>query len=274
MSNIKWDFTDKVVVITGAATGLGKGTALAFAKAGAAVCVCDFNEEEGKKTVEECKALGAKAQFYHVDVRSDEMINAAKDAILEEFGTVDILFSNAGVSSKVLGPPLNDIPDSDWESTFEINTLGMIRVSRAFIPIMKEKKSGKIIFTSSIAMNLPMPATMPYGTSKIATSHFAQGLAQEMGPYNVNVNVVCPGYIYTNIYADGTAMKFKEKYGGPLAQFETGEQIIWALASQSSLGRPQTPEDIANAVMFLASDEAKEITGQILNVDSGIVYRY
>lgn len=274
MSNISWDFKGKVVVITGASTGIGKGTALAFAKAGADVCVCDFNDVEGAKTVEECKALGAKAAFYKVDVRSDEMIIAAKDAILEEFGTVDILFSNAGVSSKVMGPPLDSIPDSDWETTFEINTLGMIRVSRVFIPIMKEKRSGKIIFTSSIAMNQPMPATMPYGMSKIATSHFAQGLAQEMGPYNVNVNVICPGYVYTNIYADGTALKFKEKFGGPLAQFETGEQIIYALASQSALGRPQAPEDIANAVMFLASDEAKEITGQIVNVDSGIIFRF
>ena len=274
MSNILWNYEGKVVVITGAATGIGKGTALAFARAGADVCVCDFNEEDGKKTVEECSALGTHAAFYKVDVRNDEMILTAKEAILEEFGTVDILFSNAGISSKVMGPPLDAIPDSDWENTFEINTHGMIRVSRAFIPIMKEKRSGKIIFTSSIAMNQPMPATMPYGMSKIATSHFAQGLAQEMGPFNVNVNVICPGYVYTNIYADGTALKFKEKFGGALAQFETGEQIIRALASQSALKRPQTPQDIANAVLFLASDEASEITGQILNVDSGIIFRF
>lgn len=274
MSNIFWDFKDKVVVISGAATGIGRGTALAFAKAGAAVCVLDFNEADGGETVEECKSLGAKAAFYKVDVRNDEMILAAKDAIVKEFGTVDILFSNAGISSKVMGPPLDAIPDSDWENTFEINTHGMIRLCRAFIPIMKENHSGKIILTSSIAMNQPMPATMPYGMSKIATSHFAQGLAQEMGPYNVNVNVVCPGYVYTNIYADGTAMKFRDKIGGPMLQLQDGESVIRALASQSALKRPQTPEDIANVVMFLSSDEASEITGQIVNVDSGIIYRF
>ena len=274
MSNICWDFKGKTAVITGAATGIGKGTALAFAKAGASVCVCDYNEEAGSLTVRECQDLGAHAAFYKVDVRSDEMILAAKEASLEEFGTVDILFSNAGISSKVMGPPLNDIPDSDWENTFEINTHGMIRVSRAFIPIMKEKRSGKIIFTSSIAMNQPMPATMPYGMSKIATAHFAQGLAQEMGPYNVNVNVICPGYVYTNIYADGTAMKLRDLIGGPMLQLQDGESVIRALASQSALRRPQTPEDIANAVMFLASDEASEITGQIIIVYSGIIYRF
>jgi len=274
MSNISWDFKDKVVVITGAATGIGKATALAFAKAGACVCVCDNNDEAGPQTAHECRELGAHAAFYKVDVRNDEMILAAKNAILEEFGTIDILFSNAGISSKVMGPPLDAIPDSDWENTFEINTHGMIRVSRAIIPVMKDKRSGKIIFTSSIAMNQPMPATMPYGMSKIATAHFAQGLAQEMGPYNVNVNVICPSYVYTNIYADGTAMKLRDLIGGSMLQFQDGESVIRALASQAALKRPQTPEDVANAVMFLASDEASEITGQIINIDSGIIFRF
>ena len=274
MGNITWDFKDKVVVITGAATGIGRGTAFAFAKAGAKLALCDFNVEEVTNTTNKCIELGAKAFAYRMDVTKVEEIKAAREKIVADFGTIDILFSNAGISSKVMGPPFEEIPDWDWENTFAANTFGMVRVCREFTPIMKEKKEGKIILTSSIAAFNATPRTMPYSASKIGCISFGQSLAVEMGAYNVNVNILCPGFVYTNIYSDGTAIRFRDAIGGPLAQFEKGEDVMNALSAASApLKRSQTVEDMANAIMFLSSEEAKEITGQVLNVDSGYTRR-
>lgn len=275
MGNITWNFKGKVVVITGSATGIGRGTALQFAKAGADLALCDFNFEEVSRTAEKCQALtSGKVKAYKMNVTNVDEIAAAKEAILKDFGTVDILFSNAGIASKVMGPPLENIPDSDWESTFAVNTLGMVKVCRAFAPVFREKKAGKVILTSSIASWTSTPRTMPYSASKIATVSFAQAFSIEMGAYNVNVNTICPGFVYTNIYSDGTALKYREAIGGPLKQFNDNESVMNYMASAgSSLHRPQTVDDMAYTVMFLSSDEASEITGSVINVDSGFVKR-
>jgi len=256
MSNITWNFEGTVVVITGSATGIGRGTALEFAKAGASVALCDYNYEEVCKTAEKCQAVakGGKIKAYKMDVTNNEEIKAAKEAILADFGTVDVLFSNAGISSKVMGPPIENSPDSDWTSTFEVNTLGMVKVCREFAHIFKEKNAGKVILTSSIAAYTSTPRTAPYSASKLAAINFAQAFSIEMGPYNTNVNVIMPGFVYTNIYSDGTALKYRESIGGPLKQFNDNESVMNFMASMgSALHRPQTVEDMAYAVMFLSS---------------------
>lgn len=269
--NVKFDFTGKVFVITGAATGLGRETALQFAKAGANVAVLDFDDVKGQQTSNDIKELGAKSIFCKVDVRDIAQIEAAREAIISEFGTVDILHSNAGVAPiENLGPPLENLPDSDWEKIFGINVFGMVKVTRTFLNIFKEKKEGKIILTASIAAYLPGPIMPNYGASKAACVHFTQSLAGEMGPYNVNVNAVCPGYIYTPIYSKGLASNV-----GKLRKIdgEDGEEIMNKMASASALKRAQQAIDIANGVMFLASEGAREITGQALIIDSGRIMR-
>ena len=276
MSNIKFDFKGKNVVITGAATGLGRATALEFAKAGANVAVCDFNEEKASETVKMAADFGIKAKFYPVDVRSIEQIEAARDAILKDFGTVDFLINNAGVGpkgSENMGPPLEKVSDEDWERLFSINTFGMIKMARAFLPTFREKKAGKIVNIASISAFLPGPMMPHYSASKSATINFTHSLSVEMGPYNVNVNCVNPGFIYTNIYSDGGALDVKAARKGQYDDCDTGEEVMNKMASQSAMRRPQKAEDIANAIMFLCSDEAREITGQLFNVDSGIVRR-
>ncbi len=240
MGTVQFDYQNEVVVITDAATGIGRGTALAFAKAGASIAVCDFNREKGEETVKLCTELGAKAAFYQMDVTNEDQIHEAKDRILNDFGTVDVLFSNAGIAQNtVSGPTMLSL--SEWEKVFAVNVLGTVRVCSA---------------------------------SKIASANYAQSLSLELGEYNVNVNVVNPGYVYTPIYSEGGAMKLREAAKDTLDRFETGEQVIGAIAdASSSLHRMQTPEDIANLVMFLSSDAAKEITGQVINIDSGIILR-
>ena len=275
MGSVAYNYKGDAVVITGAGSGIGKGTALQFAKAGASIAICDVNLEAAEKTADECRALtSGKVIAVKMDVTNDEEISAAKDAILKEMGTVDILFSNAGVSSKVMGPPLESIPNSDWELVLQVNTLGMVKVCRTFAPIFKEKRAGKIVMTSSIAAYTSTPRSMQYSVSKLATIGFAHAFSIEMGEYNVNVNTICPGFVYTNIYADGTGMKFRNAIGGPLLKFNDNESVMNAMAAAgSSLRRAQKVEDMAYAVLFLCSDQASEITGQVLNVDSGYVNR-
>jgi len=275
MGNIGWNFRGKTVVITGASGGIGRETALRFARAGASLAICDLDPAGGLETAQQCLQAGAAhASFYHMDVGCDASVVKAGENILNDFGCVDILFSNAGIFPRYMGPPLNSIPDLEWERVFSINTLGMVRVCRTFAPAMKERRQGKIVLTSSISMNMPNPATMPYSASKIATANFAQAFSLEMGPYNVNVNVVCPGYVFTGIYANGTGMRFKERRSNAFSDCSDDRSVMNKMASTSALGRPQGAEDIANAVMFLCSDEASEITGQIINVDSGMIRRY
>jgi len=276
MGNITWNFEGKVVVITGSATGIGRGTALEFAKAGANVMLFDFNYDEVCKTAEKCRAVakGGKINAYKVDVTNVEQIRAARDAVLEEFGRVDILFSNAGLGGKNMGPPLEKVPYEDWELDFSVNTLGMVKVCTEFAQIFRNQNAGKVVLTSSVAAYTLSTRTTPYTASKIACVAFGKTYAIEMGEFNTNVNILMPGFVYTNIYSDGTGMRYREAIGGGLLQFDNDEDVMNAMArSGSSMQRAQTVEDMAYMVMFLCSDEAKEITGQAIAVDSGYLKR-
>lgn len=274
MGSICYNFEHDVVVITGAATGIGRGTALAFAKAGANVAICDFNEEKGLETARLCREAGpGMVNFYKVDVTGDEDFSAARDAIVRDFGTVDILFSNAGIAQNNLGAP-STLDLAEWSRLFQVNVFGMIRACQTFAPIMKEKKAGKIVLTASIAAYMPSDILPAYSSSKAACINYAQSLSLELGAYNVNVNVLNPGYVYTPIYSEGGAMKIRDANAAKLGQFKTGEEVLNAIAMvNSSMHRAQTVEDMANTVLFLCSQEAKELTGQVLNVDSGVIRR-
>lgn len=274
MGSICYNFAHDVVVITGAATGIGRGTAVAFAKAGANVAVCDFNEEKGRETARLCREAGAEiANFYRVDVTRAEDFSAARDAILRDFGTVDILFSNAGIAQNELGSP-TALDMAEWNKLFSVNVFGMIRACQTFAPIMMEKKAGKIVLTASIAAYMPSDILPAYSSSKAACINYAQSLSLELGAYNINVNVLNPGYVYTPIYSEGGAMKIRDANAAKLGHFQTGEEVLNAIAMvNSSMHRAQTVEDMANTVLFLCSQQAKELTGQVLNVDSGVIRR-
>ena len=274
MGKAKFDFTGEVAVVTGSATGIGRTTAESFAKAGAKVAICDINEEEAKATVELCKAAGGEAKFYPLNVTAEaDEIAKVRDEILSDFGRIDILHSNAGIAQTKLGPPYENIPFEEWSRVFGVNLFGSVKVCQEFAKPMRAQKSGKIVLTASIAAYMPGPVLPVYSASKQATINYAQSLAEELGNYNINVNVLNPGFVYTPIYSTGGAMKIREKIPA-LQACPDGESVITAMsASQSALKRAQTSEDMANAVMFLCSEESKEITGQALNVDSGNIMR-
>jgi Dehydrogenases with different specificities (related to short-chain alcohol dehydrogenases) len=273
MGNMKFDFAGETAVITGAATGIGRCSAVSFAKAGANVAVCDFNEEKASETVSLCKNEGVQAKFYKMDVTADAAaICAVRDEILQDFREIDILHSNAGIAQKKAGPPMTEIPDSEWEHVFDVNVFGNVKVCREFAEAMKPQNKGKIVITASISAYQPTPFLPVYHMSKVSVLNLMMSLSVELGNYNINVNAVNPGFVYTPIYSEGGALELGKKIPG-LQDIKDGETVINAMASQSSLHRAQTPEDIANAVMFLCSDAAREITGQALNVDSGIIRR-
>ena len=274
MQNVKFDFSGKVVVITGAAAGLGRAMALEFSKAGASVAVCDIKEDLASETVKLCQEAGAKAKFYKLNITDVDMVEATKNEIVKDFGTVDILVNNAGVTTAPgkMGPPMKNIDIPEWKRLVDINLIGTVTVTKAFVDIFKEKKSGKIVNISSQAAYAPAAAMPHYNASKLAIISYTQSCSVELGKSNVNVNAVCPGFIFTPMYV-GAGNELIKNIPALFGDCKTEEEVVARLAAGTSLGRPQMPEDIAYSVLFLASDAAKEITGNALIVDSGGIRR-
>lgn len=265
--NIKFDFFGKIALVTGAATGLGRQTALQFAKAGATVIVADFNPELGKKTVEDCKALGAKSIFCEVNVGDENTVRAMAKKVIDEFGYIDILVSNAGIGPKDFGNPFTQISPNDIRNQYNVNTVGFANMIQAFYETFTSRKQGKVVCTSSIAAFLPTTLHPHYGASKVALLAFMKSMALELGPYNINVNAIAPGFVYTPIYHEATI--FKGIFPGRFDDCETSEEVVLKMAKQSSMRRWQSEADMANAIMILCSDECENVTGQCLTVDSG-----
>ena len=259
--------------MTGAAQGIGRGSALAFARAGATVAICDLNAEKGEAVAQECRDLGVQAKFYKLDVTNTENVRAVRDEILKDFGKISCLHSNAGISQDVFGPPLTDVPDETWEKTYAVNVFGAVKVCREFSVPMKEARYGKIVITASVAAYSQSFVMSAYSSSKLAALSVMVTLAKELGSYNINVNAVNPGFVYTPMYANEEGSKQLKSKAPALQKFGDPHEVMAALAANSALKREQTPEDLANGVLFLCSDSSKEITGQVLQVDSGHICR-
>ena len=272
--NVTYSFPGKVAVVTGAAAGLGRAMAVEFARAGADVVVCDLKVELASETVELCKKFGVKSKFYKMDISDEEMVNSTKDQILKDFGTVDILVNNAGVTTAPgkMGPPMKNIDIDEWRRLVYINLIGTVTVTKAFADTFKEKKEGKIVNISSQAAFAPAAAMPHYNASKRAIISYTQSCSVELGKFNVNVNAVCPGFIFTSMYV-GPGNELIKNIPAIFGDCKTEEDVVARLAAGTSLGRPQSPEDIAYCVLFLASDAAKEITGNAVIVDSGGIRR-
>jgi len=190
-------FDDAVVVITGGASGIGRGIALEAARRGARVAIADVNDERLASTLEELTALGADAIAVHCDVTSDDQVNALRDQVIARYGHVDLLCNNAGVA--VLGPA-ELVEMDDWEWILQVNVLGIVRGVRAFVPAMLERGSGHVLNTASVAgiWAYTWDAT-PYITSKFAAYGMSEALARRLHPRGVGVSVLCPGLVTTNL---------------------------------------------------------------------------
>ena len=260
----------KVAIVTGAARGLGKSVTLALAREGADVALADLAAEM-TNVVGEIESLGRRGVALKCDVSKWDDVQNVVTKTNEVFGRIDILVNNAGVSHVAL---IEEISQEDFDRLMNINAKGAFLFCKAVIPHMKQQRYGKIVNVASAAGLVGIGALTSYSMSKFAVVGLVQALAKEVGEYNINVNAICPGIVFTDMWVY-TAQQPGVKYFFPGKKKPdlTPEKIVDEIAKQTmALGRPQTVEDIANAVVFLCSEEAKNITGQSLSVDGGYIY--
>ncbi|HOK35148.1 MAG TPA: glucose 1-dehydrogenase [Candidatus Pacearchaeota archaeon] len=241
---------DKIAIVTGARRGIGRAIALKLAKEGAKVVVTDISEEDCKKVVEEIQNLGSEGLALVLDVTNEENIKNVVATAKKTFGKIDILVNNAGI---FIQEELDKMETSRIEKELAVNLKGAILCSKNVIPEMKAQNYGKIVNIASIAGFVGFEISSVYCATKGALIAMTKELAMELGKYKINVNAVAPGVIATDMTKD------------MLEDEKTKE----ALLSKIPYGRVGEPEDIANAVAFLASDEAEYITGHTLVVDGG-----
>lgn len=247
-------FQNKVVLITGATSGIGKVSALAFAKAGAKVVVSGRREAEGQAVVSEIKAAGGEASFVKADVAVEADVEALVAKTVATYGRLDIAFNNAGVE---LGGAVVDAKEADYRRVFDINVWGVITSMKHEIPVMLKQGAGVIINTSSVAGHVGMAGASIYVASKHAVEGLTKAAALEYAKQGIRVNAVAPAAIETDMMNRFTG-------GG-------NEEALSYLRSLHPIGRMGRSEEIANPVLFLASDAASFITGTSLKVDGGLL---
>lgn len=245
----------ETVLITGAGIGIGRAASLAFAKAGYHVVVTDVLEAEGKACVAEITAAGGSAEFHKLDVRSTAASDALVARIEAERGGIDVIVANAGIAHKV---PLPALTDEKWDHTFDIDLKGIFRVIRPALPGMKARKKGAIVALSSImGVAYGWDEHVHYSAAKAGVVGLVRGLAVELAREGIRVNGVAPGYIRT------AQLLSKENSLGPEGAEKAGEFI--------PMGRIGEPDDIADVILFLASNGARYMTGQVVVVDGGLL---
>ena len=247
----------KVAIVTGGAAGIGKGITSCLAREGAAVVIGDVNLEAAEKTA---RAIGDHVEGMKLDVANRRMVESMVEAVIKKHGKIDILVNNAGISRPM---KFIDIEPDEWDQKFNINVKGVYLMTRAVLPHMIERRYGKIISIASFVGKEGIPEFSHYCATKAAVLNLTVSLAKEYAGYNLNINAVNPGVVRTALWNEDLLPKMGKEQGiSPDEAFEK-------FCSSIPLGRPQTPEDIGNMVAFLASDLARNMTGQAINITSG-----
>lgn len=242
--------TDKVAVITGGANGIGAVAATLFGEQGASVAIADFDEHAGEAKAKELHAEGVDAAFFKVDVSDHDNVKELAKRVLEHFGKVDVLINNAGITKDAM---LLKLEVTDFQKVIDINLTGVFNCTQAFIPSMLAQGKGKIINTSSIAGTGGNIGQTNYAAAKAGLIGMTRTWAKEFGRSGINVNAVAPGFIETDMIDT------------------IPEKIIAQVKMMTSSPRLGTPMDVANAYLFLASDESDFVNGTVLEVDGGML---
>ena len=252
----------KTAIVTGGGSNIGRAIALAFAREKSNVMIADIDEAQGQKVAKEAVALGGKALAIKTDVTSYDSVTAMVKRTIEEFGKLDVLVNNVGWTLDRL---FVEKPRSEWEKEVSINFWGVVNCTRAVLDHMIGRKYGKIISIGSDAGRMGEYREAVYAACKGGVIAMSKSLARELGRYGININVVCPGVtVPENPEHAGELSMWK----GPMAQVFTTE-VQEKAAKAYPLRRLGKPEDIANVVVFLASDAASFITGQTISVSGG-----
>ncbi len=251
---------DKVAIVTGAARGIGSAIVEGLFREGVKVIAADINYESACETARHVGGNSGRLLPIRTDVTKEADARELVKAALEKYGRVDILVNNAGVAKDIL---FVDVEEKDWDLVQNVNIKGVYLVTRAVVPHMMTAKYGKVVNISSRSGKDGQIGLSHYAASKFAVIGLTQSLAKELGAYNINVNAVCPGILRTSMW-DVLLDSRCQREGRPR------EEIFKSWVERIPLGRPQEPQDIANAVLFLASDISRNVTGEAFNVNGGI----
>lgn len=247
---------NKTAIVTGGSVGLGKATAILFAKEGAKVAVTDIKEKEGMEVVDEIRKNGGTAAYWHLDTSNEEEVDKVFSDINHTFGNINVLVNNAGISG--INKPTDEITSEEWDKVMNINVKGVFFCTKHAIPYMKETGRGSIINLSSIYGLVSAPDVPPYHASKGAVRLMSKTDALLYAPFNIRVNSVHPGFIWTPMVENHL-----KSIGGNLEEAKKGA------ASLHPLNRMGDADDIAYGNLYLASDESKFVTGSELVIDGG-----
>lgn len=259
----------RTALVTGGGGSIGRGITLCLAEEGAAVAVADIDLDRARMVAEEASKLGPRCFPLQVDVSVPEQIEEMTARVLKEFGRLDILVNNAGAGSRPGRQTGEPETVEDWDYVYKVNLRAYYLTYKAISPQMTERRYGKIINVASIAGRQGGGPwfLIPYRATKAAVINLSQSMAAQMAPYSVNVNAVCPGIVWSSMW-EQLAAEIRHEMPG-LENLDLKQVFDFAVAGTIAMQREQTPEDIGRAVAFLASDDAKNITGQALNVDGG-----
>ncbi len=244
------DFKGKVVLVTGSGRGIGKVIALSFAKLGAKLALCDVNEETLKETVSEIESIGSEAVYSLANVVSGKEVEEMVDKVIDKWGQVDVLINNAGITRDGL---LLRMKEEDWDAVLSVNLKGTFNVTKSALKYMMKKRSGRIVNIASVIGVMGNAGQANYAASKGGVIAFTKSVAKESASRGITANAIAPGFIKTKM-TEVLSDDVKEKL----------TQLI-------PLKRLGEPRDVANACVFLASDMASYITGQVILVDGGMI---
>lgn len=254
-------FSGQAVVITGAATGIGAATAQRFASEGADVACLDINTVDNEATAHAVLAAGGDGLALRCDVRSRGDQEAAIAAAMDRWGRIDVLVACAGI---YVGGPLPDVPPQRWADIVAVNLTGVMTSNSLVAPIMVGQRSGSIVNIASMAAKTSWPNSAEYSATKSGVIGITRSAAMELGPHGVTVNAVCPGNTMTAM-VEQVAVEIGESVG------MTGPQWLAMRAEDTALKRLAQPEEIAGVIAFLASADARYLTGQAIEVDGGLI---
>jgi len=258
----------KVAIVTGGGSGIGRGIALAMAREGADVAIPDIQVLNAEKVADEVRALGRRVLAMKTDVTSSADVKMMVDRTREVLGKIDVLVNNAGMAAPP-GMPFTNNTEEDWDRAFAVNTKSIFLTCKAIAPYFIERKAGRIINIASIAGPISALTMPPYSVAKMGVITLTRIVAKELASHGVTVNAICPGVLWTSFWEKLAAhlASTNPAFAGmtPRQVFEKRVNDLIPMKCE------QTPEDIGWAAVFLASDEARAITGQALNVDGGCV---
>ncbi len=245
---------DKIIIITGAGTGIGKACAMEAAKRGAKVAVVDMNPGSTEQSAGDIKAIGAECIPVVADISLEQDTARMAKTVHDHYKRIDILVNNAGLWGALSRKPIDQMPVEEWDRVMGVNLRGTFLAIKAVYPIMREQKYGKIINIASTTAFFGSPFLLHYVTSKAGIIGLTRSVAREVGEYGICVNAVAPGFTLTD---------------GSLSN--TGQERADQLATQTILKRVALPQDIVGTILFLAGPESDFMTGQTLVVDGGMV---